>query len=521
MRKTHTPFLLAILDGIGNNPNPKGNAVFHAKTPILDHLRQSTPSTELITFGPRVGLPEGQMGNSEVGHLNIGAGRVVEQELLKINRAIERNALGELEALNDAFQYLRQSESSVLHIIGLASSGGVHSSIEHIQALVTASHKAGVKRISVHAITDGRDTPPQAACEEIARLKEFLSGFSQPLPHLVSIIGRYYAMDRDRRWERTQRAYDLYTLGKGEHTRDPVSILKEKKDSGKYDEFLEPIIIQTPHGDCSLVREGDAVLFANFRSDRMRQIVRSFIEPSSSFKGFSRERVINLSKILTLTEYEKDLPVTVLFKPTPTTNHLGEVLSRDGFKQLRIAETEKYPHVTYFFNGGTETPYPGEERILIPSPREVKTYDQKPEMSAFEVTRELISSIENNRRDVYIVNYANGDMVGHTGNLDAAIKAVETVDSCLGQVLEALRKQNGVALVTADHGNAEQMIDYETGEPHTAHTLFPVPLFLVGFKEKNISLRAGASLCDIAPTICEVLEIQPPQEMTGKSLIEK
>lgn len=523
-RKQNVPLALIILDGCALNPDTRGNAVYHASTPTLDALYESCPWTTLATFGPRVGLPDGQMGNSEVGHLNIGGGRVVQQELTRINFAVERNeiaALPEFVALCDA---VKSSPSGALHLIGLASEGGVHSSLDHLKALLSAALTAGVSRIYVHAITDGRDRPPTASIDEVGSLVATIEHLRRAHPGaeilLASICGRYYAMDRDNRWERTERAYDLYTAGSGTAFTDPIAAIRAAHAAGTTDEFLEPMAFGGAPGLRSpWVSDGDALLFFNFRADRMRQLVGSFVGSPSPFDRFARRRQPTLVNVTTLTEYEATLPVQVLFRPTVVKNHLGEVLARHGLTQLRIAETEKYAHVTYFFSGGVEEPVQGEERVLIPSPRDVKTYDLKPEMSAYEVTARLIEKIESGAIDVFICNFANCDMVGHTGSFDAAVKAVQTVDSCLGKVLDVIRKRGGVAVVTADHGNADQMIDYATGEPHTFHTLHPVPLIIVGL-EKQLRLRSGGALCDIAPTILALLGIPQPAEMTGRSLIE-
>ncbi|MCC6220436.1 MAG: 2,3-bisphosphoglycerate-independent phosphoglycerate mutase [Deltaproteobacteria bacterium] len=521
--KSRRLLALIILDGLGNNPNTEANAVSHAKTPTLDSLHRSCPYTELITCGERVGLPQGQMGNSEVGHLNIGGGRVIEQELSRINRYTSTNRLSELPVLNDLLRHLRDNPKQALHLIGLLSKGGVHSHIKHLESLITEAAKQGVQNIFIHAITDGRDRPPQAAQDEISEFLDFLRGVRQEFPALLnlriaSMIGRYFAMDRDNRWERTQIAYELFTLGKGAPAHDPLSALAGKYGESISDEFLPPLVfsldsIERP----ATIADGDSILFFNFRADRMRQIVSSFC--AANFDFFERAVVPKINSIHTLTEYEADFDVEVLFRPQVVSNHLGNVLSKAGLRQLRIAETEKYAHVTYFFNGGVEKQDPGESRILIPSPRDVSTYDQKPQMSAFEVTDALLSKIANDEVDVIILNYANCDMVGHTGNFSAAVKAVEAVDTCLGRAIAAIEGKGGIAIVTADHGNAEQMIDYKTGKPHTFHTTFPVPFFLVGKGFANVTLKQNGSLCDIAPTICELLEISQPAEMTGKSLL--
>lgn len=515
---TNLPFLLLILDGYANNPNPKANAVFHAKKPNLDRLFSTSPCTELVTFGERVGLPDDQMGNSEVGHLNIGGGRVVEQELTRINRAARTNSFGKIPPLEKAFAAVKADPSRAIHFMGLTSTGGVHSSIEHLQALVRAARDAGVKNIVVHAITDGRDRPPTASLEEVTALKKFLDteiNRDGCRAEIATIVGRYFAMDRDKRWERTEKAYDLFTASAGKKFSSVEEALKKSIEGGATDEFLEPILlVDRP------VKDGDALVFFNFRADRMRQIVAAFLGAKADFQGFQAKRRPNLSALCTLTEYDAKLPVDVLFAPFVVKNHFGDVVAAAGLRQLRIAETEKYAHVTYFFNGGMETPVKGEERVLIPSPRDVPTYDHKPEMSAYEVTDALLERLKEKKFDVAILNFANCDMVGHTGNFDAAVKAVEAVDSCCGRIFAALAEQNGCAIVTADHGNCDQMVDYETGEPHTFHTKYPVPLSVYNAKDPMLKLRRGGSLCDIAPTACALIGLTAPPEMTGRSLIE-
>lgn len=519
----NAPFVLVIMDGIGNNPNPRANAVYHAKTPTIDALKSAKAVTELITFGHRVGLPDEQMGNSEVGHLNIGGGRVVEQELLRINNAIREQRLPSIPELSLLLKAVKNHPDRALHFVGLASTGGVHSSLSHLQALLQVAAAGEIERVFIHAITDGRDTPPKIALEETEKLLSFVKNqlanqYPKTQISIASIIGRYHAMDRDSRWDRTERAYRLFTEGMGEEFSDPIAALQTRRAAGCDDEFLEPIRIVQSGQHSGTIQDNDGVVFFNFRADRMRQLVQAFVAKEGDSFHFSRKVCPRILKICTLTEYESHFPVDVIFKPFFVKNHFGDVVSQAGLSQLRVAETEKYPHVTYFFNGGVEVPVPGEKRILVPSPRDVATYDMKPEMSALLVTEKLISTLEQGEVRVVIVNYANGDMVGHTGNFDAAVKAVETVDSCVGQVLKVVRKLGGSAIVTADHGNAEQMVDYETGQPHTAHTLFPVPFFLVGDAFANVELRNGGSLCDIAPTACMMLGLRPPVEMTGRSL---
>lgn len=463
------------------------------------------------------------MGNSEVGHLNIGAGRVVEQDLTRIHNAIEKGELGKLPEMRGLIETVKGHPGSALHLIGLVSLGGVHSHLSHLEALISEAASSGVKHIFVHAITDGRDRPPTVAVEEVGLLQKFIEKTRAEYPHIdlgiSTIIGRYFAMDRDTRWERTQKGYDLFTLGKGEVYRDPIAALKARIAAGAKDEFLEPIVIENQFSRSGLVEDGDSVLFFNFRADRMRQIVPAFLGDTVGFKGFKREKAPKLAQVCTLTEYDAEFPVEILFRQEPIKDHFGEVVSRAGLTQLRIAETEKYAHVTYFFNGGSEVELPGESRIMIPSPRDVATYDLKPEMSAAGVTDALCRTLEKGETDVVIVNFANCDMVGHTGVFEAAVKAVETVDACVGRVLESVKKMGGFAFITADHGNADQMIDYDTGGPHTFHTTHPVWFIVYGENLPKLTLRSGGALCDIAPTACELMGLEIPSLMTGQSLI--
>ena len=515
------PLALIILDGYADNPNARGNAVRAAKKPTLDRLFATCPWTELITFGERVGLPDDQMGNSEVGHLNIGAGRVVEQELTRINRAVRTGKLAENENFRRALDLARE-RGRALHIIGLVSNGGVHSSLGHIEAFVDAAHSAGVAHTYVHAITDGRDRPPTASLEEVAgfdeRLKRFVGADGKRTVSVSTVIGRYYAMDRDKRWERTKLGYDLFTRGVGTSSPTVRDALETQIAAGKTDEFLDATVITTPDtGRSQFISDGDVVLLANFRADRMRQIVRTFFGPEHAFDGFVREATPKLSGLFTLTEYEEGLPVEVVYKPFLVQEHFGWVVAKAGLKQVRIAETEKYAHVTYFFSGGNEDILPGEERLLVASPKDVPTYDLKPEMSAAGVTDRLIEHLRAHPTDVVILNYANCDMVGHTGSFEAAVKAVEAVDANLGRLLAVLESLGGRAIITADHGNADQMVDYETGGVHTFHTKHPVPLIV--WNAGPLELKRGGSLCDIAPTACELLGIEPSSLMTGESLI--
>jgi 2,3-bisphosphoglycerate-independent phosphoglycerate mutase len=516
---TKSPLLLIILDGYAHNPNPLGNAVYHANKPNLDRLFANHPYTELITFGERVGLPHDQMGNSEVGHLNIGAGRVVEQELERINRITREGALGKIEEFNSLINYLKTDTNRALHLIGLVSTGGVHSSLEHLEAIVLEAAKNKIKNIFIHAITDGRDRPPTGARDELKRLLDFLTKVEAETGisvKVVSMIGRYFAMDRDNRTERTERALNLFCGGQGTETANFMEALEHEYSSLRTDEFVEPYCISPTtmsktHSRSPFILENDAVLCCNFRADRMRQIVHKLLPLK-----------VHLT---TLTVYEEGLAVDVLFKPKVIKNYLGEVVAQAGLSQVRAAETEKYPHVTYFFNGGNETASINEERILIPSPRDVPTYDLKPQMSAKELTAAILRKLSERKTDIYIINFANCDMVGHTGVFDAAVKAVECVDMCVGEISNAVKTLKGQLILTADHGNADQMIDYETGGPHTFHTKYPVPFCIVNdpFSSHILTdrtLRSSGALCDIAPTICELLNINPSPEMSGRSLIK-
>jgi len=522
--KKNTPFLLAILDGLALNPNKKQNAVSAANTPVLDSLFEQFPWTTLTSFGQRVGLPEGQMGNSEVGHLNIGAGRVIEQDLTRINRTSANDTFDTLPNFISVIEKLKMNEDASLHLIGLCSQGGVHSDLSHLMSIINCSVKLGLKKIRIHCITDGRDRPQKEALKELKILEDHIFSLGKEYPDssvsIVSLIGRYYAMDRDNRWERTERAYDLFTKGRGARSESISKAIQLSYENGLTDEFIESWHIGNIENPIQgTIEDGDALLFFNFRSDRMRQLVSSFF--LDDFDSFKRERKISLSSISTLTEYDETFTCNILFPPIEIKNYLGQVLSDNEYTQLRIAETEKYPHVTYFFNGGNEVILPKEERIMVPSPRDVATYDLRPEMSALTLTSKLIDRLRSSQLDVIILNFANCDMVGHTGNFEATVKAVETVDTCLGMILDEIKVLGGSALITADHGNADQMLDYETGEPHTYHTLHPVPLILFTSESTKYSLKNGGALCDIAPTMLSLLELPLPAEMTGESLLSR
>ena len=503
-----SPTLLCILDGFGLNPKTEGNAVAQAKKPVIDALLQNYPHATLTTFGEQVGLPDGQMGNSEVGHLNIGAGRVVEQWLLRISRAFQGNFLKESPKYTNFIS--STASAKTIHVVGLYSTGGVHSHLEHMKLFVKRLVEDNTSaRIALHLISDGRDVSPTSFKTDLADLQTFLKGY--PRCSVVSVCGRFFAMDRDKRWERVQVAYDAIALGKGTVTTDLISHITESYAKGITDEFLEPAVTSTQKLEAS-----DGLVFFNFREDRMREIVSALC--AEKFDGFARTApLLPKSHVLCFTDYDHTLHLPFLFAQLDIKNHLGETIAAAGKKQLRVAETEKYPHVTYFLNGGIETPYDGEDRKMIPSPRDVKTYDLKPEMSAPGVAELVVEGIRSNKYDLIVVNFANCDMVGHTGVVPAGVKAVETVDACLGQIVNVLKEAKGQALIIADHGNAEQMVNYEDGTPHTAHTTFPVPVILVDHAEK-VTLRANGALCDVAPTILKMMGLPQPKEMTGKAL---
>ncbi len=503
------PTVLCILDGLGLNPKTKGNAVALAKKPTLDKLLKTCPWTSLITHGSRVGLPEGHMGNSEVGHLNIGAGRVVEQWLYKITKEFDQGFLKNSSSFNRFCDQAKGSKgSSAVHLIGLYSHGGVHSDAEHLFKIINELTSRQVSKIVLHLILDGRDTLPRVAKEDVAELIKNLK--SKPNCVIGSVSGRFFAMDRDTRWDRTQKAYDVIFSAKGEPISDILKYLDESYSQNITDEFIEPKVVTT-----NPIKEDDLLFFYNFRADRMRQIVSSFTNPV--FTHFERTRVHSTHKTLTMTEYDSRFQIPFLFESVPIKNHLGETISKAGLNQLRTAETEKYPHVTYFFNGLNEDPFLNEDRKLIPSPRDVKTYDLKPEMSAFGVRDVVIEALRSKKYSLIVVNFANCDMVGHTGVLEAAIKAVETVDTCLGDILKELEIVHGNALIIADHGNAEQMVQDEPNSdiPHTSHTTFEVPSILVGIIGE---MRKGGALCDVAPTILKMMGLAQPKEMTGQPL---
>jgi len=507
--------MLMILDGWGINPDHDGNAVYLSGTPNLTRLMQQYPHTQLACSGRAVGLPDGIMGNSEVGHLNIGAGRIVFQDILRIDMAIEDGSFFQNEVLNDLIEKVAQRGTS-LHLMGLVSDGGVHSQFTHLLALLELARRKGLGRVYVHAILDGRDTPPDSGIRYVGKLKAHIQ--AQGCGAIATICGRYFAMDRDNRWDRTEKAYCLYTRAEGVSEHDPVTAVKNAYARGETDEFVKPIVLAAADGrPTATVVDGDGIFFFNFRADRARQITRAFT--AADFDGFARTPLPELAGYACMTRYDEKFDLPVAFGPMHREKILGEVIGGCGLHQLRIAETEKYAHVTYFFNGGEEKPFPLEDRCLIPSPREVATYDLKPEMSAPKVTAKVLARIKSQKYDLIVLNFANMDMVGHTGVLEAAVAACKTVDRCVGEIVAAVKAQGGALLITADHGNAETMKD-ANGHPHTAHTLNPVPLILADESRKTIRLAEG-KLADIAPTILAIMGVAQPEEMTGSSLIRE
>jgi 2,3-bisphosphoglycerate-independent phosphoglycerate mutase len=506
------PCLLMILDGWGIGPKTPANAVTAARTPFLDRLAKSYPHTRLLCSGEAVGLPPGVMGNSEVGHLNIGAGRIVYQDLMRINRSIQDGSLEKNEALCRVMDRVKAS-GSALHLLGLVSDGGVHSHLDHLLALVKMARNRGLDRIFIHAVLDGRDTPPDSGAGYVRRIQDTAGP-----GRIATICGRYFAMDRDKRWDRVQKAYQLYTQGIGISETDPVLAVQNAYNRGETDEFVKPVVMTDASAKpLAVIGDGDGAIFFNFRADRAREITQALTD--SRFSGFTRSAFPSFCGFVCMTRYDETFDLPVAFGPVHLKQVLGETISRLGLRQLRIAETEKYAHVTYFFNGGEEAKFPLEDRCLIPSPREVATYDLKPEMSAHEVAGETVARIRSGRYDLIVLNFANMDMVGHTGVFEAAVRACETVDQCVAKVVPEILARNGAVLVTADHGNAECMAD-ENGHPHTAHTLNPVPLILVDETRKSVSLRSEGILADIAPTMLEIMGIEIPGPMTGRGLIQ-
>lgn len=511
MSNKKTPTVLIILDGFGYREATEDNAIAHAKTPNWQHLWATYPHTLIETSGLAVGLPEGQMGNSEVGHMSLGAGRIIYQNITRIDKAIIDGDFFTNPVYCAAIDKAIKANKAV-HILGLLSPGGVHSHQNHIFAMVKMAHQRGAQQIYVHAMLDGRDTPPRSAEAYLAELQQVCD---QNQAHIATLIGRYFAMDRDNRWDRVEKAYALYTQGAAEfHATSAAEALQQAYARDENDEFVKPTLID----NAPAITDGDAVIFMNFRSDRAREITRAFVD--DQFNDFSRPKKLALADFVTTTEYASNIKAPIAY-PTETLSQVfPEYIAALGKTQLRIAETEKYAHVTFFFSGGKEELYPGEQRILVPSPN-IATYDLQPEMSAYEVTDKLVDAIKSGEFDTIICNYANGDMVGHTGSFTAAVKAVEALDSCLKKVTDAVLEMNGDCLITADHGNCEQMLDYDTNQLHTQHTTGPVPLVYVSHNNNVRLQQSGGKLADIAPTMLELMHLEKPPVMTGVSLLEK
>ena len=502
--------MLMILDGFGINEKEEGNAIKMANIPNIKRILKQYPNTILHTSGLDVGLPEVQMGNSEVGHTNIGAGRIVYQELTRITKSIEDGDFFSIPELVTAIENCKKNHSK-LHIMGLVSDGGVHSHQRHLFALLELAKRKDFEDVYVHCFLDGRDTSPASAEGYLAELEAKMS--EKGVGKIATIMGRFYAMDRDKRWNRIQKAYDAMVKGEGEKASSASVAIENSYQKEVFDEFVVPTVICNNDKPVAKIEENDSVIFFNFRPDRAREITRAIVD--EKFDGFERDYF--KTNFVTFTNYDETIKnVSVAFKKDEIKNTFGEIISKHGMTQLRIAETEKYAHVTFFFNGGEEKQYEGEDRILIPSPK-VETYDMKPEMSAFEVTENVLNAIHSRKYDSIILNFANPDMVGHTGNVEAVIKALESLDGCVEKIVEAIEEEHGILLITADHGNCEQMIDYKTGEPHTAHTTNPVPLVLVG--KDDVKLKEGR-LADLAPTMLDLIGLEKPEEMTGESLIE-
>lgn len=509
------PVVLMVLDGYGLNERTDGNAIAMANTPVMDRLMKECPFVKGNASGLAVGLPDGQMGNSEVGHMNIGAGRIIYQDLTRITKDIEDGTFFKNEVLLEAMANCKKNNSD-LHLWGLLSDGGVHSHNTHLYGLLEMAKREGVSNVYVHAFLDGRDTPPASGKDYVAALEEKMAEIG--VGKIASLSGRYYAMDRDNNWDRVQKAYDSLVTGEGVTAESAVKAMEDSYANGVTDEFVLPTVITENGKPLSLVKPGDSVIFFNFRPDRAREITRAFCD--DKFTGFERKGGFLPLTYVCFKDYDESIPnKLVAFKKEEITNTFGEYLAKNGKKQLRLAETEKYAHVTFFFNGGIETPNVDEARILVNSPK-VATYDLQPEMSAPEVGMDLVEAIKSDKYDVIIINFANPDMVGHTGVISAAVAAVERIDELVGKAVDAVKETGGVMFICADHGNAEKMIDYETGNPHTAHTTNPVPFILVNY-EAGVKLREGGCLADIAPTLLEIMGLPQPAEMTGKSLIVK
>jgi 2,3-bisphosphoglycerate-independent phosphoglycerate mutase len=513
--KTPPPILLAILDGWGAGPLTESNAIYVARTPNMDRWQSNYPYTTLLAHNGAVGLPEGQMGNSEVGHINIGAGRIVYQDFTRINRDIESGSFFDNDVLKQTFAKAVKKKSA-LHLMGLISDGGVHSHVNHLLALLKMAADHGLTEVYIHAFMDGRDTPPTSGLDYIGQLQHELVWIGTG--RLATISGRFYAMDRDTRWERVKVAWQAIVDGQGVLGRDPVQAVKDAYHRGETDEFIKPIVLlDEKGGPVATVKDNDIVLMFNFRADRVRELTRVFIE--KKWDAFRVNYRPALAEYVTFTQYDKHFTLPVVFPPVGLDHILAQEISSAGRKQLRIAETEKYAHVTYFFNGGREEPFPLEDRVLIPSPKEVATYDQKPEMSAYLVTEELLHRMDSESYALIVLNFANGDMVGHSGIMEAAVKACEAVDTCLGKIVDKFTAKGGIVLVTADHGNAETMRAPHSDRPFTAHSSNPVPFILISQQYKNAKLRQGGSLRDIAPTILSLQNLPIPHEMTGRNLI--
>jgi 2,3-bisphosphoglycerate-independent phosphoglycerate mutase len=507
------PIMLMILDGWGYSPVLEGNAIAHARKPIFDQILKTYPHTLIKASGDAVGLPAGQMGNSEVGHLNIGAGRVVYQELTRIFKAIRTGDFQRNRVLKQAMNRVKDGPSA-LHLLGLLSDGGVHSHMEHLFALLEMAKETGVKTVFIHTLLDGRDVLPQSAKDYMTSLNSKIEELG--IGKVATVSGRYYIMDRDQRWERVEKGYRALVEGKGLQAPNPFAAIEKSYDLRITDEFIEPTVIIDEEGNpIGRIQDGDSVIFFNFRSDRARQITHAFVD--KDFTAFERLKRLDIHYVC-MTEYDVTIDAPVAFPPQNLENTLGEVLALNQQKQLRIAETEKYAHVTFFFNGGIEDPCPGEERCLIPSPK-VATYNMKPEMSAPGITEELLNRLNKESYDMIILNFANSDMVGHTGEFESSVKAIEAVDECIGKIVPEILRQGGTILITSDHGNAEAKIDLESGQPLTAHTTNPVPFILVDDQLKDRQLREDGALCDVAPTVLELMGIPQPVDMTGRSLI--
>ncbi len=511
MKKTDIkPILLMILDGFGLRKEKENNGYKLANTPFIDSLFKNFPNSKLKASGLSVGLPEGQMGNSEVGHMNIGAGRIVYQDLTRINKAIEDGSFFKNKVLIEAIETAKKNNSKI-HLLGLVSDGGVHSHINHLFALLKMIKEHNYHKVYIHCFMDGRDTPPNSGINYLKQLNKFINDTN--IGKIASVMGRFYAMDRDSRWERIYEAYKIIALGKDEREiKDFISELKKRYEKNETDEFIKPFLVDKN----GVIEDNDVVIFYNFRADRARELTRALMD--KDFNKFDISSRPQIAYYCTMTMYDKDFPYPIIFPPEKYKNILGEVISNLGLNQLRIAETEKYAHVTYFFNCGRENPFPNEDRILIPSPREVATYDKKPEMSAFLVTKEVLKRIEKNKYDLIVLNYANPDMVGHTGVLEAVIKAFEALDICVEKVVKKVLEKNGIVFFFSDHGNSELMKD-ENGNPHTAHTTNKVPFIFISNLKDNFKLKDGI-LGDIAPTVLKIMGIEKPKEMTGNELIE-